>query len=285
MRKVKQTNEHKSRIFSREGGVLKRILGIYTTSVILLLIYLPIFILIVFSFNNSKIPGLPWRGFTLKWYSEIGKNDVLVHSLINSILVAFIVTVFSLIIGVLAARAMTKFHYKLRSLFTGFVSIPFVMPWMLIGIALLLFFNLVKLKLSLFTVIISHISFDVPLVAVLVSSRLSKYDYSVEEASRDLGASPIETFFLVTLPIIAPSLIAAGIFAFSWSFDAFYITHFVSGSQVFFPTWVWSALRYPNKLPLINAVSSLVLVVELIVISVAEIIRVRDEGASETLFM
>ncbi len=269
----------------KNRGFLKRVLGVYTTAIILLLIYLPIFVLIVFSFNDSQIPGFPWKGFTLKWYFQIGENNVLVQSLVNSIVVALIVTFFSLVIGMLAARAMTKFHYKLRSLFTGFVSIPFVMPWMLIGIALLLFFNLIHLKLSLFTVIISHISFDVPLVAVLVSSRLSKYDFAVEEASRDLGASPVETFFLVTLPIIAPSLIAAGIFSFSWSFDAFYITHFVSGSQVFFPTWVWSALRYPHKLPLINAVSSLVLVLELVIISVAEIIRVRDEGASETLFM
>ena len=159
------------------------------------------------------------------------------------------------------------------------------MPWMLIGVALLLFFNLVKMPLSLFTVVISHVSFDIPLVAVLVSSRLSRFDYSVEEASRDLGSTPIQSFFLVTLPIIAPSLISAGIFSFSWSFDAFYITHFVSGSQVFFPTWIWSALRYPNKLPLINAVSALILVAEILIITAAEIIRMKDENASETMFM
>ncbi len=266
-------------------GFFKTLLGVYTAVVILVLIYLPLLVLILFSFNDSTIVGFPWRGFTLKWFAQIGKNDVLVQSLVNSVVVAGIVTIFSLIIGFLAARGMTKFHYKLKSLFTGYISIPFVMPWMLIGIALLLFFNLIKLPLSLFTVIISHISFDIPLVAVLISSRLSKFDYSIEEASRDLGSSPLESFFLVTLPIIAPSLISAGIFSFSWSFDAFYITHFVSGSQVFFPTWIWSALRYPNKLPLINAVSSVILVAELIIITIAEIIRVRDEGASETLFM
>ncbi len=269
----------------KKNLIVKTVLGIYTTAIIVFVIYLPLLVLIVFSFNNSTISGLPWRGFTLKWYAQIGKNDVLVQSLINSVVVAVIVTVISLIIGFLAARGMTKFQYKMKSLFTGFVSIPFVMPWMLIGVALLLFFNLVKLPLSLFTVIISHISFDVPLVAVLVSSRLSKFDYSIEEASRDLGSNPLQSFFLVTLPIIAPSLISAGIFSFSWSFDAFYITHFVSGSQVFSPTWIWSALRYPNKLPLINAVSSIILVAELVIITIAEIIRIRDEGASETLFM
>ncbi len=269
----------------KKNNVTKWILGIYTFVVILLVIYLPLLVLIVFSFNDSKISGLPWKGFTLKWYIQIGKNNVLLHSLVNSLVVALVVTVISLIVGFLAARGMTKFQYKMKSLFTGFVSIPFVMPWMLIGIALLLFFNLVKMPLSLFTVIISHVSFDIPLVAVLVSSRLSKFDYSVEEAARDLGSSPIQSFFLVTLPIIGPSLISAGIFSFSWSFDAFYITHFVSGSQVFFPTWIWSALRYPNKLPLINAVSSLILVVELVIITLAEFIRMKDENASETLFM
>ncbi|RKX90702.1 MAG: spermidine/putrescine ABC transporter permease PotC [Spirochaetes bacterium] len=269
----------------KRDSIVKGILGSYTAVVILLVIYLPLIVLIVFSFNDSTISGLPWKGFTLKWYAEIGKNDVLVSSLINSVVVAAVVTVISLVVGFLAARGMTKFHYRLKSLFTGYVSIPFVMPWMLIGVALLLFFNLIKMPLSLFTVIISHISFDIPLVAVLISSRLSKFDYSVEEASRDLGSTPFQSFFLVTLPIIAPSLISAGIFSFSWSFDAFYITHFVSGSQVFFPTWIWSALRYPNKLPLINAVSALILVVEIIIITVAEIIRMKDEDASEALFM
>lgn len=265
--------------------LLKGILGTYTTVVILLIIYLPLFVLIIFSFNDSTISGLPWKGFTLKWYAQIGENDVLIESLFNSVIVALIVTVVSLIIGFLAARGMTKFHFKMKTAFTGFVSIPFVMPWMLIGLALLLFFNLINLPLSLFTVIISHISFSVPLVAVLISSRLSKFDYTIEEASRDLGSSPFKSFYLVTLPIIAPSFISAGIFAFSWSFDAFYITHFVSGSQIFFPTWIWSALRYPNKLPLINAVSSLILVLQLVIITIAEIIRIKDEDASDTMFM
>ena len=266
-------------------NIVKGLLGAYTAVIILFIKYLPLFVLVIFSFNDSNISGLPWRGFTLKWYYQIGQNDVLIESLINSAAVAFIVTIISLVIGFLAARAMTKFNYKLKSLFTGFVSIPFVMPWMLIGIALLIFFNMVKIPLSLFTVIISHISFDIPLVAILVSSRLSKFDYSVEEASRDLGSGPVQAFLLVTLPIIAPTLISAGIFSFSWSFDAFYITHFVSGSQVFFPTWIWSALRYPNKLPLINAVSSLILVFQLIIITIAEIIRIKDEDANETLVM
>jgi len=265
--------------------ILKGILGTYTTVVILLLIYLPLIILIVFSFNDSNISGLPWKGFTLKWYAQIGQNDVLIESLVNSVITALIVTVISLVIGFMAARGMTKFHYRLKTAFTGYVSIPFVMPWMLIGLALLLFFNLIRLPLSLFTVIISHISFSVPLVAVLISSRLSKFDYAIEEAARDLGSSPFQSFYLVTLPIIAPSFISAGIFSFSWSFDAFYITHFVSGSQVFFPTWIWSALRYPNKLPLINAVSALILVLQLVIITIAEIIRIKDEDASETMFM
>ena len=269
----------------KRDTIVKGILGSYTAVVILLIIYLPLIVLIVFSFNDSTISGLPWKGFSLRWYFEIGKNDVLVKSLVNSVVVAILVTLISLVVGFLAARGMTKFHYRLKSFFTGYVSIPFVMPWMLIGIALLLFFNLVKMPLSLFTVVISHISFDIPLVAVLISSRLSKFDYFLEEASRDLGSTPFQSFSLVTLPIIAPSLISAGIFSFSWSFDAFYITHFVSGSQVFFPTWIWSALRYPNKLPLINAVSALILVVEIVIITVAEIIRIKDEDAAETLFM
>ncbi len=252
-------------------------LGLYTALVVAFLIYLPILLLIIFSFNDSKIMSLPWNGFTLRWYKIAFSREDLLHALFNSLWVAAVVTVFSLILGVMAANGMAKYRYKGRSLFTGYIAIPVVMPWLLLGISLLLFFNLIKLPLSLFTVILSHISFDVPLVAVIVAARLHQFDPSLEEAARDLGASALETFRLVTLPIIAPAVIAAGIFAFSWSFDAFVVTHFVIGSQVTFPIWVWSALRFAKNLPVINAISSLIVVVEILIVYVGERLR-RGEG-------
>ncbi len=258
----------------REG---KFWLGVYTAMVVAFLIYLPIVLLITFSFNNSKIMSLPWNGFTLKWYTQAFRREDLLHALFNSLWVAVLVTAVSLVLGIMAANGMAKYRYKGRGLFTGYVAIPVVMPWLLLGIALLLFFNLVKIPLSLFTVILSHISFDVPLVAVIVAARLHQFDPSLEEAARDLGAGPIETFRLVTLPIIAPAVVASGIFAFSWSFDAFVVTHFVIGSQVTFPIWVWSALRYAKNLPIINAVSSIIVIVEILIVYLGERLR-RGEG-------
>jgi len=260
------------------------LLGGYTGLVMLLLIYLPIVVLVTFSFNNARIPGFPWKGFTFRWYSAIWKNDVLVESLINSILVAIVVTPASLVLGILAANGMAKYRYRLRFLFTGYVVIPFVMPWLLLGISLLLLFNLSHIHLSLFTVILSHVSFDLPLVAILVAARLYHFDWTLEEAARDLGASRWETFKLVTFPLIAPTLIAAAIFAFSWSFDAFVVTHFVIGSEVTFPIWVWSALKYPKNLPVINAVSSLVVIIEIVLVATGEALRQKGGEGEGRMF-
>ncbi len=258
-------------------------LALYTAIVIGALIYLPIVLLIIFSFNDSKIMSLPWNGFTLRWYKMAFQREDLLRALFNSLWVAVVVTIVSLILGIMAANGMAKYRYRGRSLFTGYMAIPVVMPWLLLGIALLLFFNLIQLPLSLFTVILSHISFDVPLVAVIVAARLYQFDPSLEEAARDLGAGPIETFRLVTLPIIAPAVIAAGIFAFSWSFDAFVVTHFVIGSEVTFPIWVWSALKFAKNRPIINAISSVIIVTEILVIYLAERLR-RGEGEGRVLF-
>lgn len=254
-------------------------MGLYTAAVLLLLIYLPIVLLVIFSFNDSTIMSLPWSGFTLRWYEKAFNREDLLRALWNSLWVAAVVTPISLVLGVMAANGMARYRYKGRTLFTGYVAIPFVMPWLLLGIALLLFFNWLGVPLSMFTVILSHISFDVPLVAVIVAARLHQFDPALEEAARDLGAGPLDAFRLVTLPIIAPAVIAAGIFAFSWSFDAFVVTHFVIGSQVTFPIWVWSALRYPKNLPIINAVSSLIVVAEMALIYLGE--RFRQKGGEE----
>ncbi len=257
-------------------------LGLYTFLIIGLIIYMPILLLIIFSFNDSKVMSLPWNGFTLRWYIQAFQREDLLKALFNSFWVALVVTAISLVLGVMAANAMAKYRYRGRSLFTGYIAIPLVMPWLLLGISLLLFFNVIGMPLSLLTVILSHIGFDVPLVAVIVAARLHQFDPHLEEAARDLGAGPLTAFRLVTLPIIAPAVIAAAIFAFSWSFDAFVVTHFVIGSQVTFPIWVWSALRYPKNLPVINAISSLIVVAEIAIIYVGE--RLRRGSGDAVLF-
>ncbi len=251
-------------------------LGAYTTVALLFLIYLPIVILIVFSFNDSTIMSLPWSGFTVRWYRQAFTRSDLLEALFNSFWVASVVTVASLVLGVLAANAMTRYRYRGRLLFSGYVAIPFVIPWLLLGIALLLFFNAVGIRLSILTVILSHIAFDTPLVAVIVAAQLHRLDPDLQHAARDLGCGPLGAFRHVTLPLIAPAVVAAAIFAFNWSFDAFVITHFVIGTQVTFPIWVWSALRFPKNLPIINAISSVIVLLEMVLIFFAE--RLRQRG-------
>ncbi len=259
----------------RKGRFL---LGFYTYAVLGLLIYMPIVILIVFSFNDSRVLSLPWEGFTLRWYAAALARPDLHKAIWTSLWIAAVVTVVSLVLGVLAANAMARYRYRGRLVFTGYIAVPFVVPWLLLGIALLLFFNLVGLRLSALTIILSHIAFDVPLVAVLVAARMHQFDPWLEAAARDLGCTPWQAFRYVTLPIIAPAVIAAGIFAFNWSFDAFVVTHFVSGTQVTFPLWVWSALRFAKNLPIVNAVSSVIVVVEMGLVVVAEMLRRRGDA-------
>ncbi len=263
---------------ARGGRALRFALAFYTYAVLGVLIYLPIVILIVFSFNDSRVMSLPWSGFTLKWYRIVLQRQDLHQALWTSLWIATVVTLISLVLGVLAANAMARYRYKGRSLFTGYIALPFVIPWLLLGIALLLFFNFLEVPLSAWTIILSHVTFDTPLVAILVAARLHQFDPALEDAARDLGCTPWQAFRYVTLPIIAPAVIAATIFAFNWSFDAFVVTHFVSGTQVTFPLWVWSALRYPKNLPVINAVSSIIVVVEMGLIVVAEVLRRRGEA-------
>ncbi|NPA30388.1 MAG: ABC transporter permease [Chloroflexi bacterium] len=256
-------------------------LAFYTYAVIGLLIYLPIVILIVFSFNDSRVLSLPWKGFTLRWYAAALQRPDLHKAIWTSLWIAAVVTVISLVLGVLAANAMARYRYRGRLLFTGYVALPFVVPWLLLGIALLLYFHRLGVPLSAWTIILSHVTFDVPLVAVLVAARMHQFDPWLEAAARDLGCTPWQAFRYVTLPIIAPAVIAAGIFAFNWSFDAFVVTHFVSGTQVTFPLWVWSALRYSKNLPVINAVSSVIVVVEMGLVLLAEVLR-RRGGAGDS---
>ena len=227
----------------------------------------PLVVLAIFSFNDSSILAFPLKGFTLEWYEQALTNETLRESLWNSVRIAVVVTPISLLLGTLAAIGITRFVFRGRALAGGFVGTPLVLPWLVIGISALLFFdwssrNLFDFQLSLVTAGLMHIVVAFPLVTALVSAQLVSIPPSLEEAALDLGALPREAYRLIILPLLVPTLAASAIFVFSWSFNNFIVSFFTLGFESTFPVWVFSSLRRSRNLPVVNSISTLVSVVQ-----------------------
>jgi spermidine/putrescine transport system permease protein len=233
---------------------------------VMLVLFGPLLVLAVFSFNDSSILSLPLKGFTTEWYGKAFDDRALMESLWNSVRVAAIVTPLCLVLGVLSAMGLTRFRFRLRGAVAGFVGVPLVMPWLLIGIGGLLFFSQVQVPLSLWTAGVMHIVVAFPLVTALVSAQLTRIDPAMEEAGLDLGATRRQTLRLVILPLLVPTLAASAIFVFSWSFNNFIVSFFTLGFDNTFPVWVFSSLRKARALPIVNAISTLVSLVQVAVV-------------------
>ena len=192
-------------------------------------LYLPILILIVFSFNESRLVTV-WAGFSTKWYGAMAANDALIASAITTLKVGIASSTVATILGTMAAVLLARFgRFRGRTLFAGMIVAPLVMPEVITGLALLLMFLSLGLARGYLTVVIAHASFSMAYVAVIVQSRLSTMDRSIEEAALDLGCPPLKAFFTVTLPIIAPSVAAGWLLAFTLSLDDLVIASFTTG--------------------------------------------------------
>lgn len=249
--------------------------------VVLLVLYGPLVLLVIFSFNDSIIIALPFRGATLRWYEEALANARLLEALRNSVVVALVVTPICLVLGTLAAFGVTRFRYRMRGAVAGLVSAPLVVPWLLIGVGALLFFNRLHVPLSLRTVALMHVVCTFPLVAAIVSARLARFERTQEEAALDLGARPREVLRYITIPQLAPALAASAIFAFSWSFNNFEVSFFTIGFELTFPLWVFSTLRHAQNLPVVNAISTLVSVAQVLAVYVAWRLASRGRARRE----
>jgi spermidine/putrescine transport system permease protein len=234
-----------------------------------LVLYGPLTILAVFSFNKSIIIALPFEGFTLRWYQEMFSDPLVIQALENSLILALVVTPICLILGTLSAVGISRFRYRGRGAVAGLVGAPLVVPWLLIGVGALLFFSRLHVPLSLQTIGIMHVVAGFPLVTAIVSARLVRFDVSLEEAARDLGATQFEVLRYIVLPLIAPALAASAIFAFSWSFNNFTISFFTAGFQSTFPIWVFSTLNHAKNIPIVNAISTLVAAIQIVVLYAA----------------
>ena len=233
-------------------------------------LYLPVAILIIFSFNNTRSIAV-FTGFSTEWYTKLAANDELLDAARNSLLVGLIATIVSTIIGTLTALAMDRYRFKLRTTFDANLYLPIVIPEIVMGISLLLFFNQalfpflqntfgIRATTGLHTITLSHIAFDIPFVYVIVRARLADFDKTLEEAAADLGADEWNTFQRVTLPLLMPGIIGGALMAFTLSLDDYLITAFTKGIQEqTMPLYIYSLVRR-GVTPEINALSTALLV-------------------------
>jgi spermidine/putrescine transport system permease protein len=240
---------------------------------VVLFLYAPIVILLIFSFNSSAVPSFPLSGFTFQWYREFISNGDLRSALEASAIVASLSSLGAVVLGILASLALTRRHFRLKSAASALLLSPLVIPYVVFGIALLLLFHQIGISRSLLTVVIGHIVISLPYTILVLVPRLNQIDVSLEEAAFDLGASRLRTFRSITFPLIIPAVLSAFLIAFTTSFDEYAVASFVVGPRVTFPIYLYAALRFPSQLPQVIAVAVVVLVLSLTVVVAAEVGR------------
>lgn len=253
----------------RNGARLRRLASNHTISVVasgvLLFLYMPILVLVVFSFNDNRVTTLPLRGFTWKWYEKFLSNADMLSAIGNSLYVAGIATLLTCLIGVPAAFALDRVGFPGKTVFRRLILLPIALPGIITGISMLNLFRVFGFNLSLETVILGHATALVAIVVTQVYARLQRFNRRLEEASADLGARPWQTFFLVTLPNIRSAIIGSALLSFTVSFDEIPVTFFLTGRDNTLPMYIYSTLRR-GITPEINAVGTVIVLVSLVLI-------------------
>jgi len=232
-------------------------------------IYIPILILIIFSFNKQKL-NIRWEGFTLQWYEKLFNDHQVLLATRNTLIIAVISTLVATVIGTMAALALQRYHFPGYAASETLMYIPIVIPEVVMGISLLAFFALIKFKLGLATITLSHIAFNIPFVALVVRARLHGFDKSIEEASMDLGANELITFWRVTLPTIMPGVLSGAMLALTLSLDDYVITYFTAGpGSTTLPLRIFSMVRF-TVTPEVNALSALWVAIVFVILFISE---------------
>lgn len=258
---------------SRRPKLIPHLLGAWTIAVMVFL-YLPIILLVAWSFNNDST-GFTWGGFTLKWYGAIWHDEPLVSAVENSLLIATATTIVSVIMGTAAAWLLHRFRLPARGTFSALAYIPMIIPEIIMGVSMMLLFHAVGIGLGFFTVVVAHVTFCFPFVMAAVQARLSGLDPSLEEAAMDLGATPAQAFFKVILPYLMPGVIAGALLAFTLSLDEFIVTFFTcSAESTTLPVLIYTTIKVGLK-PTLNAVSTLFIVATAVLVLAADASRRR----------
>jgi spermidine/putrescine transport system permease protein len=257
-------------IVTSKGG--KRALGAFFVLLVLFL-YAPLVILLIFSFNDNNLPVFPLKGFTLRAYEQFASNPDLRASLVTSAKVAAISSAVAVGLGVLGAIALVRRRFLGKAAISALLLSPLVVPYIALAIGLLIFFNEAGIPLGITTIVMGHVVLSVPYTILVIAPRLERIDVRLEEAARDLGAGALRTFRSITLPLIVPAIISALLIAFTLSFDEIVVASFVVGDDVTFPIYLFSQLRFPTLLPQVIAVAVIVMTASVALIVLAEVGR------------
>ena len=245
-------------------------------------LYAPILILVVFSFNSSRFVTA-WGGFGFRWYRELFQNEAMAVALRNSLIVAVASTLISTVFGTMVALVMERHQFFGKMAFDALLYLPIIIPDIAMAVMLLLFFVMASIKLSIFTIIISHVAFNISFVAIVVRARLVGFDRSLEEAAQDLGANELQTFWHVTLPLLMPGILAGALLAFTLSLDDFVITFFTAGvGSTTLPLRIYSMVKL-GITPEINAISTLLLLVSMSLVLVSLFLQRKGGGSPADL--
>nr|WP_298685360.1 ABC transporter permease [uncultured Dongia sp.] len=246
-------------------------------------LYVPVLLLPLFSFNDNIYVTLPLKGFTLKWYENLLANSSLQAAIWASIKVGVGVASISTVLGLMAARAMTRYRLPFRRSIYALIMLPLVIPYMVIGVSsLVILRRALDVDLSLWTVGLSHVLITVPLSMLVLMARMEGFDRSLEEASRDLGDSAWTSFRRVTLPLVMPGIVSSLLLCFITSFDEYLLAFFLAGSETTLPIFIFGSLRFPAKIPDVLALGSLILMVSIVLVVFAEWLRRRGVAGSDS---
>ncbi|MEM1079858.1 MAG: ABC transporter permease [Pseudomonadota bacterium] len=235
----------------------------------LVVLYTPVLFIPLFSFNDSIYVRFPLQGFTLDWYKDLWTRDTVWAALGNSLTVGFWVSITSTALGLVAARAITRYRVPGQSAIVTFAMLPLVIPGVIFGVALLVLMSRLGVPLSLYTVAFGHLIICLPFAIATLLPRFEGFDRSMDEASADLGENGWWTFWRVTFPIVAPGVVASLLLTFTISFDEFIMTFFLSGTDTTLPIYIWTQLRFPREFPSVLALSSIILAVSFVLVFVA----------------
>lgn len=248
-------------------------------------LYAPILTLVIFSFDKGHLPVFPLEGFTLQWYGEFLSNSELLDTLKMSVMVALASSVVTVCLVVVVSIVLVRRRVFAKPLLAALVLSPLVIPYVVFGVSLLMLFRAVGIPLSMITIVIAHVVVSIPYGVLVLVPRLQRVDMRLEEAARDLGASSFRTFRLVTLPMIFPAVVSTFLIAFTLSFDEFAIASFVAGSDSTYPLYLFSQLRFPQRLPQVIAFTVVVMAFSTGVVTLAEIwqrVSARRLGMGES---
>ena len=245
--------------------------------VVYILIWAPVVVIVLFSFSQNKF-GIKWEGFTLQWYYELVSNQMVKDAALRSLIIALITVVASTLLGTLTAYGLYKVRFRGKQLIRTSILLPIIMPEVVTGAALLVFFTkMTPIHLGYTTIIIAHIIFSTPIAVFVILGRMQRIDWAWEEAAMDLGASRIRAFRRVIGPVLFPAIAGAAALIFPWSFDDFVITFFVSGiGNTTLPIYVFSQLRHGSS-PVVNVIGTLFIVLTILALLLAKMIEGKEE--------